>query len=75
MISLTHALDHGEEATTHLKAFIGEHYASSNEPAFKTLYMGQLFLSICRREYVRSFILTSFIIIAGEIVIFKNKQG
>ncbi|THU84748.1 linoleoyl phosphatidylcholine delta-12 acetylenase [Dendrothele bispora CBS 962.96] len=29
---------HGEEATQHLKAFIGDHYVSSDEPVFKALW-------------------------------------
>ncbi|KAG6867796.1 hypothetical protein C0993_010966, partial [Termitomyces sp. T159_Od127] len=30
--------DHGPEATQHLKAFIGDYYASSDEPAFVALW-------------------------------------
>ena len=31
-------VDHGPEATQHLKAFIGDHYAYSNEYVFKALW-------------------------------------
>ena len=30
--------DHGEEATKHLKAFIGDHYHVSNESVFPALW-------------------------------------
>jgi hypothetical protein len=30
--------DHGSEATQHLKAFIGDHYAYSDENVFKALW-------------------------------------
>ena len=30
--------DHGPEATQHLKAFIGDHYAYSDENVFKALW-------------------------------------
>jgi hypothetical protein len=30
--------DHGPEATQHLKAFIGDHYAYSDKPVFKALW-------------------------------------
>ncbi|KAG6816648.1 hypothetical protein H0H87_004291 [Tephrocybe sp. NHM501043] len=33
-----HLIDHGPEATQHLKAFIGDHYAYSDKPAFKALW-------------------------------------
>ncbi len=31
-------LDHGEEATRYLKAFLGPHYNFSNQPTFKSLW-------------------------------------
>lgn len=31
-------LDNGEEATQHLKAFIGEHYNFSDKPVFRSLW-------------------------------------
>ncbi|KAF8574086.1 linoleoyl phosphatidylcholine delta-12 acetylenase [Ramaria rubella] len=52
---------HGEEATRHLRAFIGEHYMHSNAPVLKTLWENYNF---CQ-----------FVEDRGGIVFFKNRRG
>ena len=38
MLSCHPKLDHGPEATEHLKAFIGDHYIASEKPVFRALW-------------------------------------
>ncbi|KAK0443604.1 fatty acid desaturase-domain-containing protein [Armillaria borealis] len=51
----------GEEATQHLKAFIGEHYNFSDKPVFRSLWDNY---NGCQ-----------FVDNDGDIVFYKNKQG
>jgi len=43
-------LDHGPEATQHLKAFIGEHYAFSDKPTYKALWESYNFCQFVEDE-------------------------
>lgn len=49
-LCLLGVLDHGEEATTYLKAKIGEHYNYSNEPVFKKLWENYNFCQFVEDE-------------------------
>lgn len=51
----------GEEATQHLKAFIGEHYASSDQNPFTALW--------------ESYNNCQFVEDEGDVVFYRNKQG
>ncbi|KAF9035181.1 fatty acid desaturase-domain-containing protein [Panaeolus papilionaceus] len=52
---------HGPEATQHLKAFIGEHYAYSDAPVFKTLW--------------DSYNHCQFVDNEGDVLFYRNKKG
>jgi len=52
---------HGPEATQHLKAFIGEHYAFSDKPSFKALWESYNFCQFVENE--------------GEVLFYRNKKG
>jgi hypothetical protein len=43
-------VDHGPEATQHLKAFIGEHYAFSDKPSFQSLWESYNFCQFVEDE-------------------------
>ncbi|KAG5635212.1 hypothetical protein H0H81_012028 [Sphagnurus paluster] len=53
--------DHGFEATQHLKAFIGEHYASSTQNSFKALWD-----SYNRCQFVEN---------DGDVLFYRDKNG
>jgi len=52
---------HGPEATQHLKAFIGDHYAYSDEGVFKALW--------------NSYNKCQFVENDGEILFYRDKKG
>ncbi|KAJ3552877.1 hypothetical protein NM688_g3921 [Phlebia brevispora] len=52
---------HGEEATQHLRRFIGEHYHFSDEPAFQALW--------------ESYNECQFVENTGKILFYRNKKG
>ncbi|KZS96677.1 linoleoyl phosphatidylcholine delta-12 acetylenase [Sistotremastrum niveocremeum HHB9708] len=52
---------HGPEATQYLKEFIGEHYAYSDAPVFKTLWDTYNFCQFVEDE--------------GDVLFYRNKQG
>ncbi|KAG7093068.1 hypothetical protein E1B28_009360 [Marasmius oreades] len=52
---------HGEEATIHLKAFIGKHYAYSDKPVFRALW--------------DSYNECQFVEDEGSILFYRNKKG
>ncbi|KAF8581811.1 hypothetical protein K439DRAFT_1413973 [Ramaria rubella] len=52
---------HGAEATGYLRSLIGEHYAYSDAPVFKTLWDNYNFCQFVEDE--------------GDVVFYKNKQG
>ncbi|TFY62177.1 hypothetical protein EVG20_g6797 [Dentipellis fragilis] len=51
----------GEQATAHLRSFLGAYYLVSEEPAFKALW--------------RSYNECQFVDDEGDIVFYRNKQG
>ncbi|KAF8059791.1 fatty acid desaturase-domain-containing protein [Lyophyllum atratum] len=52
---------HGPEATQHLKAFIGDHYAYSEKPAFKALWDNYNKCQFVENE--------------GEVLFYRDKKG
>ncbi|KZS88462.1 linoleoyl phosphatidylcholine delta-12 acetylenase [Sistotremastrum niveocremeum HHB9708] len=52
---------HGPEATQYLKEFIGEHYAYSDAPVFKTLWNTYNFCQFVEDE--------------GDVLFYRNKEG
>ncbi|KAF8220193.1 hypothetical protein L208DRAFT_1382738 [Tricholoma matsutake] len=52
---------HGPEATQHLKAFIGDHYAYSEKPSFQALWESYNFCQFVEDE--------------GEVLFYRNKKG
>ncbi|KAF9524565.1 fatty acid desaturase-domain-containing protein [Crepidotus variabilis] len=52
---------HGEQATQHLKAFIGDHYAYSDKPIFKALW--------------ESYNKCQFVENEGDVLFYRDKQG
>ncbi|KAJ7170726.1 fatty acid desaturase-domain-containing protein [Mycena crocata] len=52
---------HGPAATQHLKAFLGDHYVSSDTPAFRALW----------ENYNRC----QFVEETGDVIFYKDKQG
>ncbi|KAF8496630.1 hypothetical protein JB92DRAFT_3084729 [Gautieria morchelliformis] len=52
---------HGAEATGYLRSLIGEHYAYSDAPVFRTLWENYNFCQFVEDE--------------GDVVFYKNKQG
>ncbi|KAF5366879.1 hypothetical protein D9615_010537 [Tricholomella constricta] len=53
--------DHAPEATQHLKAFIGDHYAYSEKPAFKALWDNYNNCQFVENE--------------GEVLFYRDKKG
>lgn len=76
------SVDSGEEATKHLKAFIGEHYHASEEPVFPALWRTYNECQFVDDEgNVRSFsMLISLADIwqfqsTGDVLFYKNRKG
>lgn len=79
-IKLTIRSDHGPEATTYLREFIGDHYRHSNKPVFKALWenyndcqfvedTGKCSINLIANIFLNQSILE------GDILFYRDKKG
>lgn len=71
--------DHGPEATQHLKAFIGDHYVSSDAPAFKALWENYNKCQFVEDEgKTPSFCVSRMFpncLVPGDVIFYRDKKG